>query len=106
MLCLSYYCLCLFFNKTGEKGRTGSTWKRGGSGEEKGVGGGGRNGPNNYAHMNKEKIKSEKNKNKTIGRWMKNPFITFFPNTPLLPALPSLTSLEPRTNILSRQSVF
>jgi hypothetical protein len=27
MLCLSYYCLCLLFNKTGEKGRTGSVWK-------------------------------------------------------------------------------
>jgi hypothetical protein len=29
MLCLSYYCLCLLFNKIGEKGRTGSAWKRG-----------------------------------------------------------------------------
>jgi hypothetical protein len=29
MLCLSYYCLYLLFNKIGEKGRTGSTWKRG-----------------------------------------------------------------------------
>jgi hypothetical protein len=27
MLYLSYYCLCLLFNKTREKGRTGSTWK-------------------------------------------------------------------------------
>jgi hypothetical protein len=34
MLCLSYYCLCLLFNKIGEKGRTGSVWKRGGLGEE------------------------------------------------------------------------
>jgi hypothetical protein len=29
MLCLSYYCLCLLFNKSGEKGRTGSAWKWG-----------------------------------------------------------------------------
>jgi hypothetical protein len=27
MLCLSYYCLFLFFNGTGEKHRTGSAWK-------------------------------------------------------------------------------
>jgi hypothetical protein len=33
MLCLSY-CLCLFFNKIGEKGRTGSAWKEGGWGLE------------------------------------------------------------------------
>jgi hypothetical protein len=30
MLCLSYYCLFLLFNRTGEKHRTGSTWKGGG----------------------------------------------------------------------------
>jgi hypothetical protein len=28
--CLSYYCLCLLFNKIREKGRTSSAWKRGG----------------------------------------------------------------------------
>jgi hypothetical protein len=27
MLCLSYYCLCLLFNKIEEEGRTGSGWK-------------------------------------------------------------------------------
>jgi hypothetical protein len=27
MLCLSYYLLCFLFNKIGEEGRTGSTWK-------------------------------------------------------------------------------
>jgi hypothetical protein len=27
-LCLSYYCLCLPFNKIGEEGRTGSAWKQ------------------------------------------------------------------------------
>jgi hypothetical protein len=27
MLRLSYYCLCLLFNKMGEEGRTGSAWK-------------------------------------------------------------------------------
>jgi hypothetical protein len=26
---LSYYCLCLLFNKIGEESRTGSAWKRG-----------------------------------------------------------------------------
>jgi hypothetical protein len=29
-LCLSYYFLCLLFNKIGEVGRIGSAWKRGG----------------------------------------------------------------------------
>jgi hypothetical protein len=38
MLCLSYYCLCLLFNKIEEEGRTGSAWKRVGM---KGEGGGG-----------------------------------------------------------------
>jgi hypothetical protein len=32
ILCLSYYGLCLLFNKTGEEGRTGSVWKQGGWG--------------------------------------------------------------------------
>jgi uncharacterized membrane protein YbaN (DUF454 family) len=27
MLCLSYYCLCLLFNKIREEGRTGSAFK-------------------------------------------------------------------------------
>jgi hypothetical protein len=31
ILCLSYYCLYLLFNKIGEEDRTGSAWKRGGS---------------------------------------------------------------------------
>jgi hypothetical protein len=35
-LCLSYYCLCLLFNKIGEEGRIDSAWKRGGWGEEGG----------------------------------------------------------------------
>jgi hypothetical protein len=35
MPCLSYYCLCLLFNKIGEEGRTGSAWKRGGVGRER-----------------------------------------------------------------------
>jgi hypothetical protein len=34
-LCLSYYCLCFLFNKTGEEGRTGSAWKQGMLGEER-----------------------------------------------------------------------
>jgi hypothetical protein len=29
MLCLSYYCLCLLFNKIGEEGRVSSAWKGG-----------------------------------------------------------------------------
>jgi hypothetical protein len=38
ILCLSYYCLCLLFNKIGEEGRTGSAWKQGGGGEGEGRG--------------------------------------------------------------------
>jgi hypothetical protein len=52
MLWLSYYCLCLLFNKIEEKDRIASAWKRGGWGEreerERG-----RDGPNIHAHMNK-----------------------------------------------------
>jgi hypothetical protein len=33
-LCLSYYGLCLLFNKIGEKGRAGSAWKQEGWGEQ------------------------------------------------------------------------
>jgi hypothetical protein len=57
-LSLYYYCLCLLFNKIGEKGRTGSAWKRGGGGKRVGAGGEGRNCTNNictYEYMNKEK---------------------------------------------------
>jgi hypothetical protein len=38
MLCLSYYCLFLLFNGTGEKHRIGSAWKGGGKGRESGGG--------------------------------------------------------------------
>jgi hypothetical protein len=31
-LCLSYYCLCLLFNKIEEEGRTGSAWRGRGRG--------------------------------------------------------------------------
>jgi hypothetical protein len=52
-LCLSYYCLCLLFNKIGEEGRTGSAWKQGGlRGEGEGeAGAGGRNVPNNVCKI-------------------------------------------------------
>jgi hypothetical protein len=55
MLCLSYYCLCLLFNKIGEEGRTGSTWKRAErEGMEEGAEGkGGEMAQTMYAHMNK-----------------------------------------------------
>jgi hypothetical protein len=47
ILCLSYYCLCILFNKIGEEGRTGSAWK-GGDGEwRRGPGAEGRDSPNN-----------------------------------------------------------
>jgi hypothetical protein len=36
--CLSYYCLCLLFNKIGEKVRTGSAWKWGWWGHRQQVG--------------------------------------------------------------------
>jgi hypothetical protein len=39
MLCLSYYCLCLLFNKIEEEGRTGSACKRGGWRERERAGG-------------------------------------------------------------------
>jgi hypothetical protein len=59
MLCPSYYCLCLLFNKIGEKGKTGSAWKQGGvEGRGRWLRAGGRNDPNNictYEYMNKEK---------------------------------------------------
>jgi hypothetical protein len=51
----SYYCLCLLFNKIGEKGRTGSAWKQVWWGRD-GVGGGRKGGemaPTMYTHMNK-----------------------------------------------------
>jgi hypothetical protein len=38
MLCLSYYCLYLLFNKIGEKGSTDSAWKGGGRGRGWGQG--------------------------------------------------------------------
>jgi hypothetical protein len=53
MLCLSYYCLCLLFNKIGEEGRTGSAWKRGGKGKRKGVWERGEMAQTMYEHMNK-----------------------------------------------------
>jgi hypothetical protein len=49
-------CLCLFFNKIGEKGRTGSPWKGGGWGSKGGGRVGGKEGemaPTMYAYMNK-----------------------------------------------------
>jgi hypothetical protein len=59
MLCLSYYCLCLLFNTIGEKGRTGSVWKRGGWGQRgREYWAGGRNDPPyvcTYEYMKKEK---------------------------------------------------
>jgi hypothetical protein len=45
MLCLSYYCLFLLFNRTEEKHRTGFGWKQGGRRRRKEPGG--RNAPNN-----------------------------------------------------------
>jgi hypothetical protein len=57
-LCLSYYCLCLLFNKIGEEGRIGSAWKQGGvEGTRKGWGRGREQGrkmdQTMYAHINK-----------------------------------------------------
>jgi hypothetical protein len=49
MLSLSYYCLCLLFNKIGEESRIGSIWKQGGGGGERGGG----MAQTMYAHMNK-----------------------------------------------------
>jgi hypothetical protein len=48
--CISYYCLCLLFNKIREKGRTGSAWKWR-EGEER-WGQGREMAQKMYAHMN------------------------------------------------------
>jgi hypothetical protein len=54
MLCLSYYCSCLLFNKIGEKGRTASAWKPRGWVEKERVGRrGGETAPTMYTHINK-----------------------------------------------------
>jgi hypothetical protein len=54
VLWLSYYCLCLLFNKIRDNGRTDSAWKQGGVG---GDGGDGEQGEKMaqtiYAHINK-----------------------------------------------------
>jgi hypothetical protein len=51
-LCLSYYRLCLFFNKIGGEGRTGSAWKRGGIGVKgRGWGGSGEKWPKQCMHI-------------------------------------------------------
>jgi hypothetical protein len=48
MLCLSYSCLCLLFNKIEEEVRTGSAWKQVGWREREGAGRGmGRNSQHN-----------------------------------------------------------
>jgi hypothetical protein len=60
MLCLSYYCLCLLFNKIGKEGRTGSVWKPGMWGKMEEQGAGVRNDPNNvctYEYINREREK-------------------------------------------------
>jgi hypothetical protein len=49
MLCLSYYCLCLLFNKIREEGRTGCGSKGGGE-ENEGMGVGEINSPNNVTY--------------------------------------------------------
>jgi hypothetical protein len=51
---LSYYCLCLLFNKIGDAVRKGSAWKQGwwgGEGGDKGQGG--EMAQTMYVHMNK-----------------------------------------------------
>jgi hypothetical protein len=47
MLCLSYYCLCVLFNKTGEEGRTGSAGSEWSGERGRGMGSRGRSDPNN-----------------------------------------------------------
>jgi hypothetical protein len=69
MLCLSYYCLCLLFNKIREKGRTGSAWKQGGVGRGKGWGAGERNAPNSvctYEYMIRKKKKKNLRKRNPV----------------------------------------
>jgi hypothetical protein len=70
MLCLSYYCLCLLFNKIGEKSRTGSAWKQGGSGEREGAGGRGEKWPKQCMHIWINEFKKE-NVHKKIIPWIR-----------------------------------
>jgi hypothetical protein len=54
MLCLSYYCLSLLFNKTTDKDRRGSAWKLGGvRRRERGQGIGGEMSQTMHANVNK-----------------------------------------------------
>jgi hypothetical protein len=54
MLYLSYYCLFVLLNRTGEKHRIGSAWKQGLKGREGGGGGAGEEMTQTvYAHVNK-----------------------------------------------------
>jgi hypothetical protein len=56
ILCLSYYHLCLLFNKIGEEARTGSAWNEGGDRRGGRVGGRRQKGEMTqtmYTHMNK-----------------------------------------------------
>jgi hypothetical protein len=53
MLCLSYYCLFLLFNGTGEKHRTAFAWKWRGRGKGQGKGVGGEMTQTMYAHVSK-----------------------------------------------------
>jgi hypothetical protein len=57
MLCLSYYCLCLLFNKIGEEGKQFLPGREGSVGEREGLGAEGRNGPNNECTYELNKIK-------------------------------------------------
>jgi hypothetical protein len=64
----SSLCLCLFFNKINDKGRTGSAWKWGGGewGEIVKEGGSGEKWPKQCMHM---WINELKNKNKGYKYW-------------------------------------
>jgi hypothetical protein len=53
MLCLSYYCLFLLFNRTGKKCRKDSVWKGGGMEERVGERQEGEMTQTTYAHVNK-----------------------------------------------------
>jgi hypothetical protein len=58
-LCLSYYCLCLLFNKFGEKARTGSSSERGGGEERERAGSWREKWPNVCTYEKFQKIKNK-----------------------------------------------
>jgi hypothetical protein len=90
MLCLSYYCLCLLFNKIGEESRTGSAWNQAGCGGQGGIRRQrGEMAQTMYVHINKwvnkKNIKILKNKGEWWREWIQIWYISCFIRTFIMP---------------------